>query len=170
MRICVGANRRMSTGIPAVQKRGNPNTAELYALTAGPSLRRAARKRVCRAQVSESEPWHNNLTTTEQALSPQTSTLELFQDKFTMRRTGTKVQRSGGSKKMMGGGHKKTQTILVCVCVRVCVVPGLELRAYTLSHSTSPFCVRYFRDRVLWTYLPRLALVLGPPDLCLLSS
>jgi hypothetical protein len=27
-------------------------------------------------------------------------------------------------------------------------VVGLELRAYTLSHSTSPFCVRYFQDRV----------------------
>jgi hypothetical protein len=25
-------------------------------------------------------------------------------------------------------------------------VPGLELRAYTLSHSTSPFCVRYFHE------------------------
>jgi hypothetical protein len=25
------------------------------------------------------------------------------------------------------------------------VVLGLELRAYVLSHSTSPFCVRYFR-------------------------
>jgi hypothetical protein len=28
------------------------------------------------------------------------------------------------------------------------VVPGLELRAYTLSHPTSSFCVRYFRDEV----------------------
>jgi hypothetical protein len=27
-------------------------------------------------------------------------------------------------------------------------VPGLELRAYTLSHCTSPFCVRYFQGRV----------------------
>jgi hypothetical protein len=43
------------------------------------------------------------------------------------------------------------------------VVTGLELRAYTLSHSTSPFyvCVRYFQDRVsrticsgwLWTLI-----------------
>jgi hypothetical protein len=31
------------------------------------------------------------------------------------------------------------------------MVPGLELRASTLSHSTSPFCVRNFWDRVLWT-------------------
>jgi hypothetical protein len=31
------------------------------------------------------------------------------------------------------------------------VVLGLELRAFTLSHSTSPFCVRYFQDRVSWT-------------------
>jgi hypothetical protein len=40
-----------------------------------------------------------------------------------------------------------------------------ELRAYTLSHSTSPF----LREG-LTNYLPRLALNLGPPDLCLLSS
>jgi hypothetical protein len=33
-------------------------------------------------------------------------------------------------------------------------VPGLELRAYTLSHSTSSFCVRYFWDRVLITICP----------------
>jgi hypothetical protein len=32
------------------------------------------------------------------------------------------------------------------------VVLGLELRAYTLSHSTSPFfCDRVFWDRVSWT-------------------
>jgi hypothetical protein len=30
-------------------------------------------------------------------------------------------------------------------------VLGLELRAYTWSHSTSPFCVRCFRDRVSQT-------------------
>jgi hypothetical protein len=28
-------------------------------------------------------------------------------------------------------------------------VLGLELRAYTLSHSTSPFYVRHFQDRFL---------------------
>jgi hypothetical protein len=27
-------------------------------------------------------------------------------------------------------------------------VLGLELRDFTLSHSTSPFCDEYFRDRV----------------------
>jgi hypothetical protein len=44
---------------------------------------------------------------------------------------------------------------------------GLELRAYTLSHSTSPF----FCDGCLGraNYLPRLALNFDPPDLCLLS-
>jgi hypothetical protein len=49
---------------------------------------------------------------------------------------------------------------------------GLELRAYTLSHSTSPafLCDGIFRDRVTQTILPRLALNLDPPDLCLLSS
>jgi hypothetical protein len=31
------------------------------------------------------------------------------------------------------------------------VLLGLELRTYTLSHCTSPFCVRYFQDRVHWT-------------------
>jgi hypothetical protein len=31
------------------------------------------------------------------------------------------------------------------------VVPGLDLRAYTLSHSTSLFCTRYFWDRFSWT-------------------
>jgi hypothetical protein len=29
-----------------------------------------------------------------------------------------------------------------------CVVLGLELRAFTLSHSTSAFCDGYFQDRV----------------------
>jgi hypothetical protein len=33
-------------------------------------------------------------------------------------------------------------------------VSRLELRAYTLSHSTSPFCVRYFQDRVSCTICP----------------
>jgi hypothetical protein len=33
-------------------------------------------------------------------------------------------------------------------------VPGLELRAYTLSHSTSPFYVKYFWDRVSQTICP----------------
>jgi hypothetical protein len=28
------------------------------------------------------------------------------------------------------------------------VVLGFELRAYTLSHSTSPFCDGFFQDRV----------------------
>jgi hypothetical protein len=50
------------------------------------------------------------------------------------------------------------------------VVLGLELRAYTLSHCTSPFLLRIFRDRVSWNYLPRLALNYDPLDLCLLSS
>jgi hypothetical protein len=42
---------------------------------------------------------------------------------------------------------------------------GLELRALTLSHSTSPIFVR-----VLQNYLPGLASNHDPPDLCLLSS
>jgi hypothetical protein len=34
------------------------------------------------------------------------------------------------------------------------VAVGFELRAYTLSHSTSPFCVRYFWDWVSRTVCP----------------
>jgi hypothetical protein len=34
------------------------------------------------------------------------------------------------------------------------VVPGFELRAYTLNHSTSPFLWWYFWDRVSWTICP----------------
>jgi hypothetical protein len=38
------------------------------------------------------------------------------------------------------------------VCfVCVCVVLGLELRTFTLSHSNSTFCDGYFQDMVLWT-------------------
>jgi hypothetical protein len=29
--------------------------------------------------------------------------------------------------------------VCVCLCVSVCAVLGFELRAFTLSHSTSPF-------------------------------
>jgi hypothetical protein len=48
---------------------------------------------------------------------------------------------------------------------------GLELRAYTLSHSPSPFFViGFFRDRGSWNYLPRMASNHDPPDLCLLNS
>jgi hypothetical protein len=43
------------------------------------------------------------------------------------------------------------------------VVLGFELRAYTLSHSTSP-------DRVSQTICPGLASNHNPPDLCFLSS
>jgi hypothetical protein len=54
------------------------------------------------------------------------------------------------------------------------VVLRFELRPYTWSHSTSPFCVyvcvEFFHDRVLQTICPGLALNQDPPDLCLLSS
>jgi hypothetical protein len=42
--------------------------------------------------------------------------------------------------------NRLTEAIL-CVCV--CVLLGLELRAYILSHSASPFCEGFFQDRVL---------------------
>jgi hypothetical protein len=48
------------------------------------------------------------------------------------------------------------------LCVCVCVVLGFELRAYTLSHSTSPFFVMGFFEIESHD--------LDPPDLCLLSS
>jgi hypothetical protein len=50
------------------------------------------------------------------------------------------------------------------------LVLGFELRAYTLSHSTSPFFVKGFSRWGLSNYLPGLASNLDPPDLCLLSS
>jgi hypothetical protein len=54
-------------------------------------------------------------------------------------------------------------------------VLGLELRAFTLSHSTSPIFVKGFSKYGLKNYLPGLASNLlipdpDPPDLCLLSS
>jgi hypothetical protein len=48
-------------------------------------------------------------------------------------------------------------------------VLGLKLRAYTLSHSTSPFFCDGLFNWVL-NYLPQLASNHDPPDLCLLSS
>jgi hypothetical protein len=47
---------------------------------------------------------------------------------------------------------------------------GLELRAFTLSHSTSPTFVKSFSRYDLVNYLPRSASNLNPPVLCLLSS
>jgi hypothetical protein len=46
----------------------------------------------------------------------------------------------------------------------------LELRAYTLSHSTSPFLLLVFSRQGLTNCLPGLASNHNPPDLCLLSS
>jgi hypothetical protein len=48
-------------------------------------------------------------------------------------------------------------------------VLGLEIRAYILSHSTSPFFVMGFFEIGSWNYLPGLASNRDPPDLCLLS-
>jgi hypothetical protein len=46
-----------------------------------------------------------------------------------------------------------------------------DLRAYTLSHSTSPFlCWLFLRWGGLMNYLPRLALNRDPIDRCLLRS
>jgi hypothetical protein len=50
------------------------------------------------------------------------------------------------------------------------LVLGLELRAFTLSHSTSPIFYEVFFDIGSSNYLFELALNLDLPDLCLLSS
>jgi hypothetical protein len=48
--------------------------------------------------------------------------------------------------------------IIFFVCVCVWEVLESELRACTLSHSTSPFLMKiFFQDRVLQNYLPGLA-------------
>jgi hypothetical protein len=42
-----------------------------------------------------------------------------------------------------------TVTVLLLLLFFIFVVLGLELRAYTLSHSTSPFSDGFFQDRIL---------------------
>jgi hypothetical protein len=48
-------------------------------------------------------------------------------------------------------------------------VLGLELGAYTLSHSTSPFVMGFFRDRISQTICLGW-LQTNSPDLCLLNN
>jgi hypothetical protein len=60
--------------------------------------------------------------------------------------------------------------LLLYFWVCVCGVLGLQLRAYALSHSTSPFLWRVFSRYGLANYLPRWASNLDHPDLCLLSN
>jgi hypothetical protein len=50
------------------------------------------------------------------------------------------------------------------------VVLGLELRAYTLNHSTSHFLWWFFSRQGLTNYLPRLASNVNPPHIYFLSS
>jgi hypothetical protein len=52
----------------------------------------------------------------------------------------------------------------------VFAILGFELRAYTLSHSTSPFFVKGIFKIGSLKLLPGLASNHNPPDLCLLSS
>jgi hypothetical protein len=52
--------------------------------------------------------------------------------------------------------------ILFCLFFAVL---GFELRAYTLNHSTRPFCGGFFQDRV-----SQLFALDWLPDLCFLSS
>jgi hypothetical protein len=47
---------------------------------------------------------------------------------------------------------------------------GLELGAYTLSHSVRPLLYWIFLRKGLVKYLPRIASNLNPPELCLISS
>jgi hypothetical protein len=50
------------------------------------------------------------------------------------------------------------------------VVLGFELRAFALSHSTSPIFVKGVFEIGSENYLPGLASNCNPPDLCLPSS
>jgi hypothetical protein len=59
---------------------------------------------------------------------------------------------------------------LLCLWVFFLVVLGLELRAYTLSHSISPFLWWVFSRQSVTNYLPKLGLNCNPPDSCVLSS
>jgi hypothetical protein len=52
----------------------------------------------------------------------------------------------------------------------VCMVLGFELRAYTLSHSTSPFFFIISFKIESHELFAQLASNHDPPDLCLLSS
>jgi hypothetical protein len=51
----------------------------------------------------------------------------------------------------------KGQTLCVCVCVCVLAVLGLELSAYTLSHSTSRFFVMGFSEILSGELFPQAA-------------
>jgi hypothetical protein len=57
-----------------------------------------------------------------------------------------------------------------CLAIYLFAILWFELRAYTLSHSTSPFLCWVFSRLGLENYLPRLTMNLDLPDLCLLSS
>jgi hypothetical protein len=64
-----------------------------------------------------------------------------------------------------------TKQNILPISLFVCflVVLGLELRVYTLSHSTSPFCDGFFRDRVSRTRTrsSRVARIIGSGRLLL---
>jgi hypothetical protein len=69
----------------------------------------------------------------------------------------------------MNEGQKVTSSrFWVCFFVSFAVLE-FELRAYILSHSTSPFVCWGFFEIGLTNYLTRLALSQDPPDLCLLG-
>jgi hypothetical protein len=52
----------------------------------------------------------------------------------------------------------------------VFAILGLELKAYSLSHSPALFCEGFFWDRISQIICPGLALNCDPPDICLLSN
>jgi hypothetical protein len=61
--------------------------------------------------------------------------------------------------------------VLFCFVFCLVGILGFELRAYTLSHSTSPVLCGYFQDMDLQTICPGWQqLNHNPPDICLLSS
>jgi hypothetical protein len=54
--------------------------------------------------------------------------------------------------------------------VNFCVVLEIEVRAYTFSHSTNPFCGGFCQDKVSPTIHPGLNLNGNPPDICFSNS
>jgi type VI protein secretion system component VasF len=77
---------------------------------------------------------------------------------------GTQRQKPQGSKDTTSWILQPVWCQIYILCV--CVLLGLGLWAYTLSHSTSSFLWRVFSR---YSHLPRLALNCYTPDLCLLS-
>jgi hypothetical protein len=62
------------------------------------------------------------------------------------------------------------EQLFIYLFIYLFVVLGLELSAFSLSHSTSPIFVKGILRYGLANYLPRLASNCDPPHLCLLNG